>query len=99
MDQGITFGLASPQGLLQSIENEFGLHGPTDAPAHSVTGKDVDHEGDVHETLPGRDVCEVGHPQLVRTLSDELAIDAIERTGRNRIRASGPHNLAAHRPA
>lgn len=97
MDQGVALGPTRPQGLLQGVEDEVGVQGSADASAHDVAGEDVDNEGDVHETLPGRDICEVGDPKLVRPLRGELSIDAIERTRGRGIGPSGPYRLATHR--
>ena len=72
VDQGIPLGLACPQGLLQRIKHELGVHGTADAPADDVTGEHIDDEGNVHEPLPGRDIRKVADPELIWALSHEL---------------------------
>ena len=41
--------------LLQSVEDEAGLSGAGDQPTDNPAGERVDDEGDVDETLPGRE--------------------------------------------
>lgn len=86
-----TFALmpARVQSLLQRIEHEVGLHRTSDPPAHDMSREDVDDEGDVDEALPGRDVGEIGHPQVVRAISLELPVDPIQRVRRLGIRYGG----------
>jgi hypothetical protein len=43
---------------------------------------DVDNERDINEAAPGGDVCEIGHPELVRPVSSELLIHLVQRTRR-----------------
>lgn len=100
MDQaGIPLWLTSIERLLQSIQNEVGAHRTTDAPADDPAGKDIDDEGDIDKTLPGRDIGEIRYPGLIRPIRLELAIDPILRTRHGRIAEGGSHNLAAHRPS
>src|SRR5690606_42005212 len=89
-------GLAGVQGLLQGIEHEVRAHARAHPPAHDAPREHVDHEGHIQPALPGRDVCEVAHPQLVWALRIELAIDQVLRTWRTRIADRGAHHLAAH---
>jgi len=72
------------------------VHRAADPPADDAPGKDVDHEGDIDETLPSRDVREVRDPQLVMPLCLELAVDAVERAWRLRIGNRRAYDLAAH---
>jgi hypothetical protein len=99
MHQG-TFALvpARVQGLLQSVQNEVGLHRTADPPVYDVSREDINNEGDVDEALPGRDVGEVGDPQLVRTISLEVPVHAIQRTRRLGSRHRGAHRLASASP-
>ena len=96
MDQLVSFGLPRVQRLFQRIEHEIGLHRAAHPPANDAPGKDINDEGDVNETLPCRDVCEIADPQLVRPLRLELAIDPVERAWRLRIRNRRAHDFAAH---
>lgn len=74
LGQLVSFGLRSVRRLLKCIEHEISPHRATDVPANDASGQDVDDEGDIDEILPGRDVREVGDPQLTRPLRLELAI-------------------------
>ena len=48
-------------------------HGPADhAPAPGI-----EHDGQEQEPRPGRDVGDVGDPELIGTLGNEVALDEI----------------------
>ena len=79
VEGGVTFGLAGIEGLLQGIEHEIGPHRAADQPADNAAGEDVDDESDIDEPPPGRNVGEIGDPQLVWPIHFELPIDAIQR--------------------
>nr|GFB76894.1 hypothetical protein [Tanacetum cinerariifolium] len=96
MDQLVSFGLTGVQRLLQSVEHEVGPHRAADAPADDSPSEDIDHESDIDETLPGRDVGEIADPQLVRPLCLELAVDPVERARCLRIGSRRAYDLAAH---
>src|SRR3954452_7095411 len=89
-------GPALVQGLLQRVQHKAGVSRAGDTPADNAPREDVDDEGDIDKTGPGRDVSIVGHPQGVRTRRFELPIDAIERTRGGRIADRGAHPLAPH---
>lgn len=66
MDQGIgALRLPVVQSLFQRTQHEVRSHGTTLAPAHNPTRIDINDKRQVLPTLPGRDVCEVRHPQLI----------------------------------
>ena len=56
----------------------------------------VDHEGDVEEARPGRDVAEVRHPQHVRGRCAELPVDPVERTRRSLVADRRSNRLATY---
>ena len=56
---------------------------------------DVDHEGDVDEALPGRNVSEVCDPQLIRPLGTEMPIDLVLRARLRLVADRGARALAA----
>ena len=73
MDQGIVaLRLPGVERLFQGIEHEVRVHGTADPPAHDAPGKHINDEGDIEPALPGRDVGEVRHPELVGTIRLEL---------------------------
>ncbi len=63
--------------------------------ALDVASVDIDDEGLVQETLPGRDIGEIGFPQLVRPGGDELPVYPVLRAWRRRVLACRPDRLAA----
>ena len=83
------------QCLLQRVEHEVGLHRTANPPADDAPREDINNEGDAYEAVPGRDVGEVGHPQLVRPLGLEVPIDAVQRARRLGVRHRRAHALAA----
>ena len=66
--------------LLQRVEHEVRAHGGRHPPAHNASCKHVDDERDVDEAAPGRDIREVGDPELIRTGGHDLAVDEVRRT-------------------
>lgn len=58
-------GSAIVDSLLEGVQDEAGMRSPADPPAHDVAGVDVDHERDINEPGPGRDIGEVRDPQSV----------------------------------
>ena len=68
--------------LFQRIRNEFSVHRLTDPPGHDAPGIYVDDEGHEQPVLPGTDVGDVRHPQFVRPLGFEVAVDPVQRTRR-----------------
>src|SRR6185437_6517371 len=92
MNQSLT-DLTRVQSLLQSVEHQVRLHRSTHTPADNAAGEHVDHEGDVHESRPGGHVGEIGDPQLVGSICDELPLYAIQWP-RSDIRRNGRALLA-----
>ena len=68
--------------LFQGIENEPRMRRGADPPAHDASGKHIDDESHVQPALPGRDVGEVRHPQLVRPVGAELPLHPVQRARR-----------------
>ncbi len=54
--------------LLERLEREIHAHRRTGPSAHDPPGEHVDHEGDVHDLAPLRQVGEVRHAQLMGRL-------------------------------
>ena len=69
-------------GLFKGIQNETGMGRPADAPPDDPTGIDVDNEGHIHKSCPGRDIGEVRNPQPVRSGRMELPVHLVERARR-----------------
>ena len=67
------------QRHVQRREHELGGHLLADRPADDAPAPDVEHDGQEDEAGPGGHVGHVGHPQLVRTVGHELALDQIGR--------------------
>ena len=65
-----------------------------DPPSHDASGEHVDDQRHIEPTLPGRDVREVGHPQLIGTIRLERLVSPVQRTRRRMVRNRGVHDLA-----
>src|SRR3954453_17386529 len=68
------------------------------SPADDPAGIGVDHEGDVDEAGPCRDIGEVGEPENVRPWRLELAVDVIQRAWRGLVADRGLDRFAADNP-
>jgi hypothetical protein len=66
-------------GLFQGIQHKAGMCRSADAPAHDVTGIDVDDEGDIDHPCPCRNIGKVRHPQPVGSRCMKLAVNVIKR--------------------
>ena len=69
------------------------------AAAHDAPGVCVDHECDVNEAGPGRDIGEIRDPKRVRPGRPELAVDMIQRTRRSLVADRGFDRFAADHAA
>jgi hypothetical protein len=83
--------------VLEGVQDKFGGHVGGRPPTHDHSGEDVEDEGDINDARPGRDVGEVGHPQLVRGRGSEVTIDQIRRSSILRIADRGSDTLASQR--
>src|SRR5262245_53138970 len=93
------FGVgASPQRLLERIQDQVRMHRAGDTPADDAARKHIDNESHVDEPRPGRDICEIGDPELIRPNGGELALDQICRIFRPVAADSGSAFGAAHNP-
>jgi hypothetical protein len=62
---------------VQGVEDELGAQVEAHCPADDAPGEGVEDDGKVEEAGPGRDVGDVGNPELVRPLGPEIPIDQI----------------------
>jgi hypothetical protein len=84
---------AGPQRHLERVEDEGGAHVAGELPADDAAGERVEHEAEEHGPLPAAQIGEVRHPQRVRSLCGELAVDKIRPPRRERIRRGCPPRL------
>ena len=70
------------QSLFERVEHEARMRRPAGPPANNPPGIGVDHEGDIDEAAPGRNIGEVREPKPVWRRRMELPVDAVERTWR-----------------
>jgi len=72
-------GAALRDGHVQRREHQFGIDALSYRPAHHPTAPDIEHDRQVHESGPGRHEGDIGYPQPVRLVGDELAVHQIRR--------------------
>src|SRR5215212_5523791 len=58
-------------------------------PANHPPRVDVEDEGEIHKSLPSRDVSYVRHPDLIRSRGGEVATDEVRSRGGALVPASG----------
>jgi hypothetical protein len=92
MDDAVRLPLL--QRHVQRGEHEVSRHLLADRPADDAPAPDVEHNRQEDEAGPGGYVGHVGHPQLVRTVGRELALDQVGRRALTLI-APGGHDEAA----
>lgn len=83
------------QGLFEGVEDEARMRRPADPPADDAAREHIDHEGDIDEPGPGRNISEIRDPQHVRRFSFEIAVHAIEWTGRGLVAVGCAMRFAA----
>ena len=83
--------------VLPADSELFGLLYDSNHYSDNAPGKNIDHEGDVDEALPGGDIGEVGDPQGIRPGRMELPVHLVMRAGRCLVADGCLHRLAAHR--
>lgn len=74
VDDQATVQLTVVQGLLERIKHQIGAHAGARPPADDAPREHVQHERDLHEAAPRRDVREVSHPELTGPVRRELAL-------------------------
>jgi hypothetical protein len=74
LDAGLAAG---PDCVFEGVEHEICGHPSRGPPADDAPAEDVEDERDIDRAGPGRDVGEVGNPELVGAAGHELAIDQV----------------------
>ena len=72
-------GSRCASAMFERLEHELGAQVRRHRPADDAAAPDIEHDGQVEEARPGRDVGDVGHPELVRAVGREVPIDQIGR--------------------
>ena len=90
--------LSSIQSLLQGIQHEVGSGRTRHLPADNAPSKNVNHEGDIDETLSSRDLREIGYPQRIGAIGSELPMHTIQWARRGLIAHRGFDRLTAPTP-
>ena len=56
------------------VDDKLRLEIMPHCPADDPSREGIEHDGQVDEARPGRDVCNVRHPELVRLVGPEVAV-------------------------
>jgi hypothetical protein len=75
-------GLALRHRHVQRRQNDVRVQRRRHRPAHDAATEDVEHDREIEKAAARRDVRDIGHPQRVRRIRDERAIDQIGRLPR-----------------
>src|SRR5512134_2369806 len=81
-ETALVHGAPVVKRLLERIQDEVRPRRTRHAPADDAPGERIDHEGDVDEAGPGRDVGEVRYPEHVRLRCPEPPVDPVKWTWR-----------------
>ena len=80
-------GASAPACDLECVDDEFGLEVVGDGEADDAARVDIDHDGRVDPALACGVLRDVGHPQPIRRVDSEDALDVIIVRGRRRLRS------------
>src|SRR5690606_2978893 len=81
-------------GLLQCIQYKVCRHAAGGSPADDTLGIGINHEGHIQPSLPSGYIGKVCHPQTIRVIGYEVALDQIPWAGRCAIWHCGTHPFA-----
>ena len=62
---------------VERVDHELFAHVIRHRPTDNATAEDVEHDGEIQEAAPCRDVRDVGDPELIRSIGGEAAFDKI----------------------
>lgn len=68
-----------PQPMLEGIQREISAKARIDSPPDNRAGEQIHHKSDVHESRPGRNIRNIGHPSSVRGRRAEVPVEAVTR--------------------
>ena len=86
-------GLAAPGGHVQGVADQFGSEVVSDGPADHPARPGVDDRRQIDLAFPGGMFGHIGHPQPVRAVDPELAMDQVLSKQISRV-AAGAARLA-----
>ena len=70
---------AHADGHVERVEDELGAQVPGHRPTHDPAAEGIEHDREVEEALPRREVGDVGDPERVRAGGVEHALDEVRR--------------------
>jgi len=72
-------GFASKERHVESVQDEFGAEVCRHRPADDTTAERVEDDSEIQKAGPRWHIRDVGDPELIRLLSDELLVHEIRR--------------------
>ena len=76
-NDGSVFGMAPPQGHIEGVQHQMDVKAGVHRPSDDASGEGIQNHGKVKETCSGRDIGNVGHPQLIGCSDGIFPIDQI----------------------
>ena len=77
---------------------EFGAQVIAHGPADHFAGEQVEDHGQVEPTLAGRDVGDIGQPDLIGPVGDKILLEQVCRHREGMLAVGCAHAIAARRP-
>jgi hypothetical protein len=86
------------EGHGQSIHNDARIQPRAHRPTDDLSTPDVEHDGQVDKAGQGRDVRDVGHPELIRLARCKVPIDQIGSRPGSRITSRRANRFSSAHP-
>lgn len=75
----LAFWFTPPYGHHQCIQRELAGEGRFHRPTHHVTSEKIDTHSQIQPALPGADISDIGHPNLIGPHNRKLSLYTIRR--------------------
>jgi hypothetical protein len=80
-------------------DGEFGTHVIAHGPTNHLAGEQVEDHGQVEPALAGRNVGDIGQPDLIGLVGDKVLIQQVCRHREGMLAVGCAHAIAARRPS
>ena len=67
---------------VEGVEHDLPVQGARHRPAHDPTAERIEHDRQIEEASPGRNIRDIGHPKHIGLVRREVAVDEIGRPTR-----------------
>ena len=80
-------------------DGEFGAHVIAHRPADHLAGEQVEDHGQVEPAFAGRDVGDIGQPDLIGPVGDKILVQQVCRHREGMLAVGRANAIAARRPS